>query len=167
MLPTEKSSPMGPAPGAQAATRGPAMPGAERGGARVPVEPDRRAGDRRAAFEAFDPGAVRAALETELVFLEAGGYHKYPRTPALPTPVLKMSPLCPHRGAERGDCSGCILLAFVPPEHRGERIPCHFIPLDAKGRTVHELASGSQREVENAVAGWIRRTLKTLEKECP
>ena len=166
MLPTGKSR-LDDTPGTRAAPSGQFVPGAERGGAGDLKAVDRREGDRRAAPDSFDPQAVRTALETELAFLEHGGYHSHPRTPDLPTPVFKMSPLCPNRGTEPGDCSGCILLSFVPPERRGEKIPCHFIPLDEKGRTANDLAAGSQREVENAVAGWIRRKLKTLERECP
>ncbi|MBI2681945.1 MAG: hypothetical protein HYX26_01785 [Acidobacteriales bacterium] len=165
MLPTEKS-PIGITPGPHATPSGTLDAGAERGGAGVPESVDRRAGDRRAAPDSIDSKRVRRALEAELAFLESGGYHSHPRTPDLPTPVFKLSPLCPNRGTEHGDCSGCILHSFVPPERRGEAVPCHFIPLDDKGRTAHEMATGSQREVENAVAAWIRKTLKTLEREC-
>ena len=55
-------------------------------------------------------------------------------------------------------------MQFVPEEKQGERVPCHFIPLTAKGETVDDFYRwGTQIEVEEALKNWLRKEIKRIE----
>lgn len=106
-------------------------------------------------------------LKAELAFVEQGGYGRSVRTPWKPTITFRDSPSClnfddperPH------PCSECQLIQFVPPEQRTTELPCHYIPLNAEGQTVGSFERwGTQQELEEAVAGWLRRTIAVLEQ---
>jgi hypothetical protein len=81
------------------------------------------------------------ALRFELEFLRHGGYGRSVRTPWQSTSVFQDSPTClnfdevgrPH------PCDECMLMQFVPAEHRQDEIPCHQIPLNEKGDTIETL----------------------------
>jgi hypothetical protein len=120
--------------------------------------PGRRATDGQGAQE-----ELCAALRQELNFIVSGGYHGMKRTPEQPTPLFRQSSICANRGVERpSDCTGCVLLHFVPPSHRSDRVPCYAIPLDAQGHTIAELANGSELAIEQKVASWLRAQLRDL-----
>jgi hypothetical protein len=114
---------------------------------------------------------LRDTLETlkfELAFLEQGGYGRSPHTPWRQPEALLDSPSCVNFGdATRSiPCDECLLMQFVPPEHRGEAIPCHHIPLDKEGETVHLLERwGTQPELEEKLANWLRKTIARLEEQ--
>ena len=117
------------------------------------------------------PEDGRNLLETlkfELKFLEDGGYGRSPRTPWRATNPFQDSPTClnfndptrPH------PCSECSLMQFVPEERRTENLPCWFIPLTPRGETVNYCANcGTNIELEEALAAWLRRTIKSIELE--
>lgn len=101
-------------------------------------------------------------LRFELEFLRSGGYQGQMRSPDLPSPVFRKSPIClnylyPHK---EYSCSSCALFELVPENRRREAVPCHFIPLNARGDTVDSLGYGSQAEVEEAVSEWIESVLR-------
>jgi hypothetical protein len=107
-------------------------------------------------------------LNFELKFLESGGYERYPRARWRAASTFQDSPTClnfndptrPH------PCSECLLLQFVPEERKTEEVPCWFIPLTAMGETVDYYANcGTQIELEEALAAWLRRTIKRIEVE--
>jgi len=129
------------------------------------------------------------ALNFELNFWEMGGY-KPPAPVRLPAraggfgPVSKWplevgateshrdhsafrgSPSCLNYGlpVRKHACSECWLMAFVPPGKRGAEVPCHHIPLNEHGDTVASLAGpGNAPQVEEAVVGWLRKTIQQLE----
>jgi hypothetical protein len=54
----------------------------------------------------------------------------------------------------------------VPPrEAPSQKFPCQYIPLNETGETVTSLYSyGTQEELEEAVAQWLRATIGWLEK---
>ena len=55
-------------------------------------------------------------------------------------------------------------MQFVPEKKQGERVPCHFIPLTAKGETVDDFYRwGTQIEVEEALKNWLRKEIKRIE----
>src|SRR5207248_6676421 len=61
-------------------------------------------------------------------------------------------------------CNECMLMQFVPEENRELNSPCRFIPLNEKGQTVdYFYRCGTQPELEEALAGWLRREIKRLE----
>ena len=54
----------------------------------------------------------------------------------------------------------------VPPEKRGERIPCRHIPVSPEGATLLELYRGATDQViEEAMTYWLQREIAKLENE--
>jgi len=110
-------------------------------------------------------------LKEELVFLEAGAYefaHKQD-TSWRPPFFFEDSPTCFHkwRGSvgER-NCADCLLIQFVPPEHRAKSAPCRHIPLNAAGQTIdYFYKSSTQPELEVALKDWLLVEIKELEQK--
>jgi hypothetical protein len=66
----------------------------------------------------------------------------------------------------RDPCAECALMQFVPPEKRGEKVPCRHIPLTQNGETLHDLyRGGTQQDLEDAMADWLRSNIARLESE--
>jgi len=106
-------------------------------------------------------------LKSELNFVEKGGYGRSVKTPWQPTSIFQDSPSCINLGdAERTHpCNECLLIDFVPQEARSEDVPCHHIPLNAKGETIDELEwKEDQRHTEETIKEWLRSTINQLEK---
>ena len=107
-------------------------------------------------------------LKFELNFIEKGGYGRSVRTPWHPTSTFQDSLSClnfgdPHR---THPCQDCFLMQFVPPERRTENVPCHHIPLNEAGETVHVISGcENQEDLEAAVKNWLRTTIARLERE--
>jgi arginine utilization protein RocB len=58
------------------------------------------------------------------------------------------------------------LLDFVSPEHWGEEVPCHFIPLNKDGETIEDLElQDNQSRIEREVGDWLRAKIRAIEKE--
>ncbi len=110
---------------------------------------------------------VLDALKFELTFLERGGYEPSVREPRTALSIFQDSPSCPNYAAtnKTHECEECFLIDFVPPEKRGEAVPCHHIPLNDSGDTVSSLGGpGDGVEVQRAMRGWLRTTIDTMEK---
>jgi hypothetical protein len=59
-----------------------------------------------------------------------------------------------------------LLEQFVPDGQKKESIPCRFIPLTQEGHTVEDLyRTGSQTEMEEALAKWLRAQIERIERE--
>jgi hypothetical protein len=57
-------------------------------------------------------------------------------------------------------------MRFVPEERKSESVPCWFIPLSATGETIDYYShSGTQSELEEALADWLRSKIRTIENE--
>jgi hypothetical protein len=115
-----------------------------------------------------DTRDILEVLKTELDFLESGGYGRSVRTPWLPTSTFQDSLSCINFGDPKRTrpCNECILMQFVPPDRRHTSVPCHHIPLDELGETVHMLERWeTQDELETVVKNWLRTTIKRLDKE--
>jgi hypothetical protein len=57
---------------------------------------------------------------------------------------------------------------FVPAERASEVIPCRHIPLNEHGQTLESLSgTGTQEEVETALARWLRTKIGELEATTP
>ena len=109
---------------------------------------------------------ILASLKFELRFLEDGGYGRSQRTPWRPQFIFEDSPSCLNFNdpARPHPCNECMLMQFVPEENRELNSPCRFIPLNEKGQTVdYFYRCGTQPELEEALAGWLRREIKRLE----
>lgn len=117
---------------------------------------------------AEDRRDILEVLKAELVFLEQGGYGRSVRTPWCSTSIFQDSlscinfndPAAPH------PCVECMLHDFVPQDAQMEKVPCHHIPLNAHGETVHSLErQRSQPELEESLATWLKATIARIESE--
>ena len=107
-------------------------------------------------------------LTFELKFLEDGGYGRSPRTPWLRQRAFEDSITCPNFGdpSHPHPCSECLLMQFVPGELKDQDSPCRLIPLNDKGETIDYLfRCGTQLELEEALAGWLRKQISQIEQE--
>ena len=107
---------------------------------------------------------VLDALRLELRFLDKGGYE-----PSLGEPqkeFFRDSPSCPNFGSSGNGrpCSECWLMDFVPADKRGEAIPCHHIPLNARRDTVAAMMErGETVGAQEAMRDWLHRKLEEME----
>src|SRR5579863_1610532 len=117
---------------------------------------------------AKDTRDILEVLKSELNFLKNGGYGRSVRTPWLPTSVFQDSLSCINFGDPNRTlpCQECILMQFVPPERRKEDVPCHHIPLDDLGETIHMLERWeTQEEMEKVFEKWLTATIARMEEE--
>jgi hypothetical protein len=113
-----------------------------------------------------DKRDILEALRFELAFLEQGGYGRSVRTPKTPTRSFQDSLTCINfnEPARPHPCNECFLTDFVPGSAQSEDVPCHHIPLNAKGETVDTLRD-NQLKLEEALEAWLRTTIQRLEQE--
>jgi hypothetical protein len=107
-------------------------------------------------------------LKFELSFLQDGGYGRSPRTPWRAPSIFEDSPACPNfcDPARPHPCESCLLEQFVPENRKEESVPCRFIELTNEGETVEDFyRTGSQIEIEQALARWLRAQIDRIEKE--
>jgi len=107
-------------------------------------------------------------LKAELDFVEKGGYGRPVRTPWKPTSIFRGSLSCLNYGYpyRAHTCSECLLDDFVPEGAHATPVPCHHIPLDARGETVEGLElADNQQLLEEKVKAWLRARIKKLEDE--
>ena len=107
-------------------------------------------------------------LKLERDILKDGGYGRSVRTPWREEILFRDSVTCLNFGeeVEKHPCSECLLWDWVPEDHRYERIPCHFIPLNEQGKSIAELeAAGKRDEAEQALLGWLDSTIQKLEEK--
>ena len=63
-------------------------------------------------------------------------------------------------------CSDCLLMEFVPAELKDQVSPCRLIPLTPKGETAdYFYRCGTQLELEEALAGWLRDQISQIEEQ--
>src|SRR6516162_10891305 len=113
-----------------------------------------------------DPRSLLDVLRAELEFIEKGGYRHKARAPWRPPFMFQDSPTClnfdPFQPPK--PCSDCVLTQLVPENARLHKVPCRYIPLNAKGETVDSFyRTGTQEELEAAVLQWIKATIERLE----
>jgi hypothetical protein len=117
---------------------------------------------------AQDDRDILDVLKFELKFVEDGGYGRSVRTPWRPSLVFEDSVSCPNfcDPARPHPCDECLLMQFVPENMREQRVPCRFIPLTEHGETVdHFYRAGTQEELEQALASWLRAQIARIEQE--
>ena len=117
---------------------------------------------------ARDDRDILDILRFELSFLEDGGYGRSPHAPWRAPAIFEDSPICPNfcDPARPHPCESCLLEQFVPDGQKKESIPCRFIPLTPGGPTVEDLyRAGSQSEMEQALAKWLRSQIARIEGE--
>jgi hypothetical protein len=55
-------------------------------------------------------------------------------------------------------------MQFVPADRRSDPLPCHQIPLNARGETLDGLyAEAGDAELQEKLAAWLRDTIRELE----
>jgi hypothetical protein len=115
----------------------------------------------------IDERDVLEVLKAELEFVTKGRYDRPDRTPWLPSSIFQDSPTCLNFGEarRRHPCDECLLTALVPKARLSEAVPCHHIPLNPEGETIHHLERNESREVmEQKVAAWLACMIKILEE---
>ena len=115
-----------------------------------------------------DDRNILDVLKFELSFLEDGGYGRSPRAPWRAPAIFEDSPICPNfcDPARPHPCETCLLEQFVPENKRAESVPCRFIELTKEGQTVEDLyRTGSQVEMEQALANWLRVQIAKFETQ--
>ena len=107
-------------------------------------------------------------LQSELVFLEQGGYSRSPgalwRTPL----IFEDSKICARNTGSHNQqgCNSCVLIQLVPAEHRLDKVPCRHIPLNPEGETLDLLYRyADAHEIEAAFSNWLRSTIQRLEQQ--
>jgi hypothetical protein len=106
-------------------------------------------------------------LKAELAFLEKGGYGRSPRESWRQPLIFEDSPSCMNYDSKdhAEPCSSCVLFQLVPPQFRGNKIPCRYIPLNAEGETLDSLyRSSHQFEVEGVFGNWLREMIAAVER---
>jgi hypothetical protein len=115
-----------------------------------------------------DDAELLKMFQFELRFLEDGGYGRSPRAPWRPSYVFEDSPTCLNFDdpARPHPCADCPLMAFVPSQFRGESAPCRFIALTEAEETIdYFYRSGTQMELEESLACWLRKQIERMTKE--
>ena len=113
---------------------------------------------------AKDERDVVELLKTELDFIEKGGYGRSVRTPWKETSPFRDSLTCVNYALpeKAHPCAECHLIDFVPGDKRGEKLPCHAIPLNAAGDTVESLEP-NQAKLEESLKEWMREKIGEIE----
>jgi len=107
-------------------------------------------------------------LKLERDVLKDGGYGRSVRTAWKGTRLFRDSVTCLNFGEEDKvhPCNECLLWEWVPEERRREEIPCHFIPLNEKGETIHTLEEADDRgRAEEMLRVWLDLTIQRLEEQ--
>ena len=115
-----------------------------------------------------DDRNILELLKDELNFIEKGGYGRSVHTPWMRQSTFQDSLTCINYGYPYRihPCNECHLLDFVSPEHQGNEIPCHYIPLNEAGETIEDLEeSDNQAKLERKVSEWLRARIYELEDE--
>ena len=108
---------------------------------------------------------VLQLLRFELNYLEQGGFERDKALLGTNSPFLGTF-ACINYGdpLRRHACRECGLMQFVPEDKQNEEFPCHFIPLNASGETIHSLIEkNDQRRLVIALEHWLRSTIARLE----
>ena len=113
-----------------------------------------------------DERDVLEVLKCEREFISAGQYVRSGQTPCVRGSLFQDSPTCLNFGdPKRGrPCDECLLTALVPQDRLAEEVPCHHIPLNPEGETIHTLEQKETREaMEQKVKTWLCSVIKILE----
>jgi hypothetical protein len=115
-----------------------------------------------------DDRDILEILIDELDFIEKGGYGRSVRTPWHSRSAFQDSLTCINYGYpyRAHPCNDCHLIEFVNPEHHGEEVPCHFIPLNKDGETIEDLElADNQTKLEQEVKNWLRARINEIKEE--
>ena len=109
---------------------------------------------------------ILLAFRRELSFFEAGGYGRPFSSKWRSTLLMRDSPACINYGSEgyRRSCRRCPFFPVVPAEYQGTALPCHHIPLDARGVTIaHLYETATQKALDRGYRAWLRSSIEEFE----
>ena len=115
-----------------------------------------------------DLETIISQLKLQRSILKDGGYGRSVRTPWKEERIFRDSITCLNVTEEvkKHPCNECLLWEWVPEDHKDEDIPCHFIPLNAQGKSIAELEeAGKREEAEQALLVWLDSTIARLEEK--
>jgi len=115
-----------------------------------------------------DKRSLLDILKDESEFLEKGGYRHTARADWRPQFIFQDSPTCLNFDPSHPSkpCMDCVLMQLIPENRRDNKIPCRFIPLNEYGETIESFYhSGTQEELETAVAQWLKGAIARLKRE--
>lgn len=115
-----------------------------------------------------DDRSTLDVLKSELNYVQKGGYGRSPREPWRAHLVFEDSPCCMNYDSKDSPapCTECLLMQFVPPDKRGEKVPCRYIQVTPDGTTLLELYRGATDQViEEAMTYWLQREIAKLESD--
>lgn len=107
-------------------------------------------------------------LKLERSILRDGGYGRSVHTATKEEQLFRDSVTCLNVGqtVRKHPCSDCLLWEFVPKDKMEEDIPCHHIPLNSEKTTIAAMEERGDRDTaEEALRGWLDRTIAKLEEE--
>jgi hypothetical protein len=119
-----------------------------------------------AANGTTDRDALLQGLKAELAFFEAGGYGKQFRSAWRPTLLLRDSPVCLNFNAtgRQASCDQCVFFRLAPAADPDAILPCHHIPLDARGNTISGIyRKGTQQELDERYHEWLTALIRKNE----
>ena len=117
-----------------------------------------------------DKRDILEVLESELDFIEQGGYGRSVRIPWKAKSPFQDSRTCLNYAylEKAHPCSECHLIDFVPGDKHAEQVPCHFIPLAASGETIDDLESeNSQHKLERVLKTWLQAKITMIKATRP
>ena len=133
---------------------------------RAGAHPQKARGDKKAMRA--DLKEIIAQLKLERDVLKNGGYGRSVRTPQKPTKLFRDSVTCLNYGesAKEHPCYECLLWEWVPADHQGEDVPCHYISLNEQGDSIASLEdSGDRDEAEQALLAWLDSVIGHLQAQ--
>ena len=61
-------------------------------------------------------------------------------------------------------CNECVMMQFIPEEHRGEKVPCRYIPINDQKETIQSMyATETAEELDAQLAEWLMNMIQRLE----
>jgi hypothetical protein len=106
-------------------------------------------------------------LKTELAFFDAGGYGRPFRSGWRPTLLLRDSEACINYNStgRQASCGDCPLFEMVPAAARNAIVPCHHIPLDARGHTIASIyRKNTQKDLDEHYREWLSALIQKTQQ---
>ena len=113
-----------------------------------------------------DTSNLVRVLQSELIFLDAGGYSAWAGARWRLPLVFEELPTCPNFNdtTHAVACRNCCLFQLVPLRHQNKPVPCRHIPLNHVGETLDTLyRSGTVDDLRLVVRHWLVRKIAELQ----
>jgi hypothetical protein len=117
---------------------------------------------------AKDSRNLLRVLQSERIFLDAGGYSAWAGARWRLPLVFEESPTCPNYNDSSHSigCKDCCLMPLVPLRHQNQEVPCRHIPLSDVGETLDTLYRwGTMDDLTRVFRRWLLHTIEQLERK--